>query len=1007
VEGFSTAMKDVDSQLGNLEERGIKFGEKFAEALSFAEITKSVFEAGEEFENAMVKIERATGAAGEPLQGLEESFAHTFGNVVQGADDVAGGLALLSQRTGATGEDLDKLLEVNSKLAQVLGEDLKPTIEATQKVFTAFKTSIEDQPEKLDALLAIAQKSGVSFNTLVGGLQTMGPTLRALGLDMTDSAALLANFEEQGISTGKVAGTLNATLVSLAKEGFVDPKAALGEFLEQIISAKDPTEALQLAAENFKGKGLIPLVDALQNGAGNLAVLRDAAANSKGRIEETADSTQTLSEKFKLLEGATTKLLAPIGVELVAALGHMTDAGTAIVKIIDSVIEEADKLDKAIGTDVAGIKKFADQVDFVAGVLINLAVPSISLMGSSLKGLGDQSANNKFIDGTMANGLKTISEMFPEFGKNVSGAGDKFVDLDKNLKEAEKDLSEVEKAVRLGIGTDEDAAAARLKVVAAMQALHPEMKSIFAETDSWNSIVKISDDLIGEQNEALLKLAPTISAHTALLESQAISLKTRADLWPIDMQGIQDQAEALTASSDALSINNVNMKGFDDVLKLVQMGLKDEEKAILQTTAAEGPLHNARLLGINDGTRLQTIMEQTHAAYLGAISATNAQGGALYSLHQQQIAQISDLKSQIDYYQSIGKNTTNLQIQMDGLVGALARQRAGWVDLGVAGKEFATDVGAAVKDVFTHIGDFGSALGKISTDIGTIIFDPKVLHDIRNAIDSDLTTALKGVITGVGDVGAAFAKLGTDVLDIILNKIIGLGIQQMLNSLAGVDGIVGKIGEGLGGVASKLGGLTSTAGAGGLPSGVYQPGISDIPKLPGFGGDPGGIPGVGDAPGIDLAGAGGAGSSASSFTSVLSAAGAIGGVVSAISGIIGNFQNARQEGSLNAIESNTRVGALYSLGTLRELEGHSKFYGNSLFPELKGILDWQGYIVNSITALGSVNMSALPGQIATALTPVLKTSAQPITININGAGDPAAVAQAVAAYLKTVNPSFA
>jgi len=961
---------DVAKQMDGLGDRAIKFGEKFAEGLSFVELTKTTFEAGEEFENAMLKIERATGAVGEPLAGLEESFSKTFGNVVQGADDVAGGLALLSQRTGATGEDLDNLVEINSKLAQVLGQTLQPTVESTQKVFAAFKTSIEDQPEKLDALLAISQKSGISFNTLVGGLQTIGPTLRGMGLDITDSAALLANFEEQGISTGKVAGTLNATLVSLAKEGFVDPKAALGEFLQQIIDAKDPTEALQLAAENFKGKGLVPLVDALQNGAGNLATLRDAAANSKGRIDETADSTQTLSQKFTLLEGATTKLLAPIGIELVAALSHLVDAGTATVKFIDSIVQKADELDKTFGTDAEHISGFSELFVIMGKAIAEKAIPGF-------KGLSDEAATSKFLDGTMANGIKTISEMFPEFGKNVGNAQDKFVDLDKELKEAEKNLSEVEKAVRLGIGTDEDAAAARLKVVSAMQALHPEFTNIFAETDSWNSVLKISDDLIGEQYEALLKLAPTISAHTALLESQAISLKTRADLWPIDMQGIEDQADALTASSDALSINNVNMKGFDEVLKLVQTGTKDQEKAIQQQTAAFGPLHDAHLLGINDGTELAKRMDETHAAYLRVTGAVDDEGRAVYNLHQQQIAQLADIRATIAEQQSLGLNTDALQLKAIHLADAIHAQNVGYTDTVVA---------------------------------------------IHNIVGSGITNAFNDLITGAGGAGDAIKKMGESVVTTFGDRILNDALKPVL---ADLDSIIDKALN----ASGKLLGLNPSSpisAAGGVDLGLPKQTISDIPKLPGipsFGGvtgsGEGGIEGIGTNAGDfgiggdsgEVAGAGGAGSSlglGSSFSSFLSAAGAIGGVVSAVSGIIGNFQNARQEGTLNAVESNTRVGALYSLGTLRELELHTRFYNSSLFPELKGILDWQGYIVNSITALGSINLSALPGQIATALTPVLKpgSTGAPININIYGATDPAATADSVATMLKTLSPVF-
>ena len=960
---------DVAKQMDGLGDRAIKFGEKFAEGLSFVELTKTTFEAGEEFENAMLKIERATGAVGEPLAGLEESFSKTFGNVVQGADDVAGGLALLSQRTGATGEDLDKLVEINSKLAQVLGQTLQPTVESTQKVFAAFKTSIEDQPEKLDALLAISQKSGISFNTLVGGLQTIGPTLRGMGLDITDSAALLANFESQGISTGKVAGTLNATLVSLAKEGFVDPKAALGEFLQQIIDAKDPTEALQLAAENFKGKGLVPLVDALQNGAGNLTALRDAAANSKGRIDETADSTQTLSQKFTLLEGATTKLLAPIGVELVAALGHLVDAGTGTLKFIDGIVEAADKLDKAAGTDAGHVNAFSELLVIMGRAAVEKAVPG-------LKALSDEAANSKLLDGTMAERLRSISsQLVPNFNL------DKFVDLDKNLKEAEKDLSEVEKAVRLGIGTDEDAAAARLKVVAAMQALHPEFTNIFAETDSWNSVLKISDDLIGEQYEALLKLAPTISAHTALLESQAISLKTRADLWPIDMQGIEDQADALTASSDALSINNVNMKGFDEVLKLVQTGTKDQEKAIQQTTAAFGPLHDANLLGINDGSVLKTRMDETHDAFLRVTGAVDDHGLALYNLHQQQIAQLADIKATITEQQSLGLNTDALQLKAIHLADAIHAQNVGYTDTAVA---------------------------------------------IHNIVGSGITNAFNDLITGAGGAGDAIKKMGESVVTTFGDRILNDALKPVL---ADLDSIIDKALN----ASGKLLGLNPSSpisAAGGVDLGLPKQTISDIPKLPGipsFGGvtgsGEGGIEGIGTNAGDfgiggdsgEVAGAlsGGGGSALSTIASVASVAVPIVGAIAAIgSGIVSGLQGATTNDHLFHIMNDTARMELILGGNGEEsVFGRTKgiwqfaleqkaFNFAVLHPDLANLQNLFQVAVGSLQHIDASTAALVANPAAGS------KSGQPITFNIYGATDPTAVADSISTMLKTLSPVF-
>ena len=681
----------------------------------------------------------------------------------------------------------------------------------------------------------------------------MGPTLRAMGLDITDSSALLANFETHGENVGRVASTLNATLVSLAKEGFVDPKAALGEFLQQIIDAKDPTEALQLATENFKGNGLIPLVDALQNGVANLADLKDAVANSKGKIDEIAEATKTLGESVTQLKGSITGILAPLGVDLVGALKFATDALKGLIDGpfgLRAAFEGADELDKKFGTSEKDIKAFFGSIADGALSLANV-IPGFKDLRDQLKGLSDQTATNKFIDGSMKDGLKTVGDMFTTVAKSTGDAQAKFVDLDKELKTAEANLSAVEKAVRMGVGTDEDAAKARQKVVDVMVKMHPEYKNIFAETDSWNSILKISNDLIGKQDDALLKAAPTISANTALLEAQAISLRARADLWPRDIQGIQDQAAALTDSTYKLNLNYVSMKDLDAIIKGSQDDLKQQENTIRQNTMAFGPLHDAHILGISDLGVLKTRAEESDRAFQNL--AANGFDNSRHALE----ALSTNLRDQINYQIELGNDTTDLQIKLDQTTEALNRQAVGFTDLY---KSLQQVIGSDVKNVF---------------------------HDLEFDISK---------------VGDDFKKLGEDIVSTVTNRIIDAALKPWEDKLSS---IITKLSE----AAAKSIGLIPSGGVNipGLPTG--GPGTGGIPGIPSVGSMPPTLPGPSGAPPVGAAG--GVGSSVSSIMGVV---GAVGSAVGAIAGIVGDFQNAHMIDDLKSIELNTRLTAIAMLG---------------------------------------------------------------------------------------------
>ena len=114
----------------------------------------------------MSVIGRTTGATGDQLKALGATFDTVFPEATQSANDLAGGLATLAQRSGATGEQLQSLLEINSKVGHGHGQSLNPMINETQKLFVAWGVAVADQASKLDALLAISQKAGITFASL-------------------------------------------------------------------------------------------------------------------------------------------------------------------------------------------------------------------------------------------------------------------------------------------------------------------------------------------------------------------------------------------------------------------------------------------------------------------------------------------------------------------------------------------------------------------------------------------------------------------------------------------------------------------------------------------------------------------------------------------------------------------------------------------------------------------------------------------------------------------------
>jgi uncharacterized membrane protein YedE/YeeE len=228
--------------------------------------------------------------------------------------------------------------------------------------------------------------------------------------------------------------------------------------------------------------------------------------------------------------------------------------------------------------------------------------------------------------------------------------------------------------------------------------------------------------------------------------------------------------------------------------------------------------------------------------------------------------------------------------------------------------------------------------------------------DVQGTASSMVSTLITGkgsfhdeMIKALDDIGisvvTAFTKPFTDAIASLLAG----GIADLLGSkgLGGISSALEGIGKSATSAVSSLGGL------GGLTANsaasIGAAGTGSI----------GDIVGTGDT----LAGVGESGGSVASVAgqaagmAVSRVVGLVTGAISAVTGVIGIFQAAQNETTDNAIEANTRVGALYTLAALQELQDIQNFNYNSLFPEVAGINSMLMDFTNGAGPLGAALMA--------------------------------------------------
>jgi tape measure domain-containing protein len=289
------------------------------------------------------------------------------------------------------------------------------------------------------------------------------------------------------------------------------------------------------------------------------------------------------------------------------------------------------------------------------------------------------------------------------------------------------------------------------------------------------------------------------------------------------------------------------------------------------------------------------------------------------------------------------------------------------------------------KDKWT---DWSKQVSTIVTDLG---------RDLSGILfDGDKSWAEKGQ-AALSALGQAFMRsfvepvttAAADLLSGVLADLIGgKGFGGVLDSIKSIGGAVKDVFSG------------ATGGVGGVPSG----GGGGIPTGGGGGASSGGIGGL--AGGINL----------------------VSGIVSAVSGIIGNFQNAKQETTLNAIEHNTRYSMMFLgergdggiLGRLFDIADKMQYVPTLLDGVNAKLSDWLSPLSNSGTAieeampgvrmrLDEISNNTLYGMHATqdAVTAMrevrdaINRRGTEVNIYVSGAGSPQSTANAVAAQLRT------
>lgn len=282
-------------------------------------------------DEAYDNITVGTGATGDALSKLQESFDNVFAKAPFDAMDISNSLADLNTRFGFTGKVLEDASEKFLRFASVNKTDVSNAVALVSRAMGDAGIPAEEYTSVLDALTTASQASGISIDALTGNITKYGAPMRALGYTTEESIAIFASWEKAGVNTEIAFSGMKKAISNFSAEG-KDAKVEFKKTLEEIAKCPDIASATTKAIEVFGTKAGPDLADAIKGGRFEFEEMLKLVEGSSGQLDASFEATMDPADKAKVALNNLTLAGAALGDVIQSALGPVFESLADILK---------------------------------------------------------------------------------------------------------------------------------------------------------------------------------------------------------------------------------------------------------------------------------------------------------------------------------------------------------------------------------------------------------------------------------------------------------------------------------------------------------------------------------------------------------------------------------------------------------------------------------------------------------------------------------------------------
>lgn len=349
-----------------------------------------------DYDAALDTVMQKTGVTGDALDTMGESIKRISGSTAGVGTDMAHigeVMADLQVRTGATGGTLDELTGRLLQLQQVQG-DTAVSAQNFGRLLGDWAVPAEQGAGLMDQLFTASQKFGVSTDSLASKLVQFGSPLRQMGFDLQTSIAMFGQFEQQGVNTELVLGSLRIAAGKFA-DAHIPLQQGLSDTIKRIHDMSDSSAALGVAMDVFGARAGPDMAAAIREGKFSLDDAVASLQNYQGSIQSAAEGAMDFPDQWAMGMNQVKAALVPVGQAVM-------DLGSAAMPILQTGFSLAAGAITSFASGLSGLASTVGPVISAIGGFFSDSSMEAETLETTLSGLVGSGAANALTDMALA-----------------------------------------------------------------------------------------------------------------------------------------------------------------------------------------------------------------------------------------------------------------------------------------------------------------------------------------------------------------------------------------------------------------------------------------------------------------------------------------------------------------------------------------------------------------------------------------------------------------------------